>query len=132
MIRALLLCLALAACTSPEPTTTSSAPPSDTRPRSAELAPAKLASGIVKVNNEICAVSRSRMAPDTLGRHVSRVPYRGADPRFQGTVFEFNQCCGGCVEKFPSMFAARPDEILAYHGVSLEALAAAREAVARE
>ena len=58
------------------------------------------------------------MAPESLGQFVSRAEYTGEDPRFQGRTFEFNQCCGGCVARFPARWAESADEILAYHGVS--------------
>lgn len=89
--------------------------------RAAEMAPFAVEGDVVRVNNSICAVSRSAMAPETLGQFVSRVEYRGGDPRFRGKVFEFNQCCGGCVQRFPQMWAERADEILAYHGVAQRA-----------
>lgn len=92
--------------------------PTGDAPPAAERAPVAVDGNVVHVNNTICAVSRSEMAPEALGQFVSRVEYTGDDPRFRGRVFEFNQCCGGCVERFPSMWAERADEILAYHGVS--------------
>jgi hypothetical protein len=72
---------------------------------------------VVHVNNGLCAVCRSPMADNALGRFVSRVGYTGADPRFVGKTFEFNQCCAGCVDRFPEMWHERTDEILAFHGV---------------
>jgi len=100
-----------------DPPSDLAAPTGDTPP-AVERSPVTVEGDVVHVNNSICAVSRSQMAPETLGQFVSRVEYQGEDPRFRGRVFEFNQCCGGCVERFPSMWAERADEILAYHGVS--------------
>jgi hypothetical protein len=84
-----------------------------------EKAPFVVEGDVVHVNNHLCGVSRSAMGPETLGRFVSRVVYQGADPRFQGKTFEFNQCCGGCLAKFPELWAQHADEILAFHGVDL-------------
>lgn len=74
---------------------------------------------MVSVNNTYCGVSRGKLAPDVIGQFVSRVEYRGSDPRFQGKTFEFNQCCNMCIERFPQMWAQNPDAILAWHGVEL-------------
>lgn len=84
----------------------------------AEQSPFVIEGDVVRVNNSICAVSRSQMAPETLGQFVSRVTYDGSNAKFRGKTFEFNQCCGGCVEKFPTQWAKDPDAILAYHGVN--------------
>ena len=83
----------------------------------AERAPFEVDGDLVRVNNTLCATSRSPMAPDALGQFVSRVAYVGQNPAFQGRTFEFNQCCGGCVARFPTLWAENADEILAYHGV---------------
>lgn len=87
-------------------------------PAAGETAPFQIEGDVVHVNNSLCAASRSPMAPEALGQFVSRVEYVGQDPRFQGRTFEFNQCCGGCVARFPSLWAENADEILAFHGVS--------------
>ncbi len=109
------------------------APAKTTAAAPATVAPAALAPGqgeraafvvegdLVKVNNTHCGVTRSPMGPETLGRFTTRVAYEGADPRFRGKTFEFNQCCGMCIEKFPQIWAERADEILAYHGVAQQA-----------
>lgn len=91
-----------------------SAPPPT---RQGERAPFVVEGDVVKVNNSLCAVSRSPMGPETLGRFVSRVEYKGADARFQGKTFEFNQCCGMCLESFPERWTRNADAILAFHGV---------------
>jgi len=72
---------------------------------------------VVHVNNELCAVSRGHMGADTLGQFVSEVRYEGGDSRFAGKTLRFNQCCGGCVARFPKMWAERADEIMAFHGL---------------
>lgn len=91
------------------------APPPD--PQKGEKAPFEIQGDVVKVNNRLCAVSHSVMAENTLGQFVSRVKYDGPDARFSGKTFEFNQCCGMCIEKFPSLWAQNRDGILAFHGL---------------
>jgi hypothetical protein len=88
-------------------------------PGQGERAPFVVEGDLVKVNNTHCGVTRGPMGPEVLGRFTTRVEYKGADPRFQGKTFEFNQCCGMCIEKFPTLWAKNADEILAYHGVDL-------------
>lgn len=91
------------------------APPPD--PNAGEKAPFQIQGDVVKVNNRLCAVSHSLMAENTLGQFVSRVKYDGPDARFQGKTLEFNQCCGMCIEKFPSLWAQNREGILAFHGL---------------
>lgn len=85
-----------------------------------ETAPYVIEGDVVKVNNRICAVSRSPMGDETLGQHVSRVRYDGPDSRFAGKTLEFNQCCPMCLDRFPQIWAERRDEIMRYHGLVAE------------
>lgn len=91
-------------------------------PAAGERAPVVVEGDVVHVNNRLCGVSRSPMGEATLGQFVSRVQYTGSDPRYRGRTFTFNQCCGGCLQKFPELWAERADEILAFHGVELAAV----------
>ncbi len=102
------------------PSSPSAVAPSPTRGEQARF---EVDGDTVRVNNTLCASSRSAMDPSTLGQFVSRVQYAGNDPRFQGRTFEFNQCCGGCIARFPQQWAQNADAILAFHGVDPPALA---------
>ena len=82
-----------------------------------EKAPFRVEGSIVKVNNRLCAVSRTRMAEGALGQFVSRVAYKGPSERFRGRIMVFNQCCAGCVQTFPKLWAERSEEILSFHGL---------------
>ncbi len=101
------------------PVTAAPAAPAALKPGQGERAPFAVEGNLVKVNNSLCGVTRSPMGQETLGRFTTRVEYAGTDPRFQGKTFEFNQCCGMCIEKFPTLWAKNADEILSYHGVDL-------------
>lgn len=86
-------------------------------PTEGERSPFEVQGDVVKVNNRLCAVSHSPMAENTLGQFVSRVKYEGSNPKFAGKSLEFNQCCGMCIEKFPSMWAQNRDGIMKFHGL---------------
>lgn len=93
-------------------------PGASTRPAGVgEWAPFEIRGDIVQVNNSICAQSGSQMAPETLGKFTSRVVYDGPDERFRGKTLVFNQCCHGCVLKFPAKWAAERDRIMRFHGL---------------
>ena len=83
-----------------------------------EVAPYEIDGVVVRVNNRICAVSRTPMGEETLGQYVSRVRYDGPDPRFAGKTLEFNQCCPMCLDQFPQLWAEHRDEILRFHGLA--------------
>ncbi|HLB59423.1 MAG TPA: hypothetical protein VJL87_05005 [Bdellovibrionota bacterium] len=80
----------------------------------------KISGDKVEVNNHICASSKSPMEQEGLGRFTSEVVYQGSDPRFakfKGKKLIFNQCCEGCVAKFPEQWAENPEVIMAFHGL---------------
>lgn len=73
--------------------------------------------GIIHVNNRLCAVSHSPLAPDQLGTFTSTVAYHGSDTRFSGRKLVFNQCCAMCRERFVSNWEADAEQILRFHGL---------------
>lgn len=110
--------LALAACNRDQkPAPSAPVQPAQASPTEGERAPFEVQGDVVKVNNRLCAVSHSPMAENTLGQFVSRVKYEGSNPKFAGKSLEFNQCCGMCIEKFPSMWAQNRDVIMKFHGL---------------
>lgn len=72
---------------------------------------------VIKVNNSLCAVSRTPMDQETIGKFTGKVAYEGNNPKFKGKVFEFNYCCAMCQQKFPILFSKDPDSILRFHGL---------------
>ncbi len=66
---------------------------------------------LVKVNNKLCAVSRTPMSEESLGKFTGRVTYYGANQKFHGKIFEFNYCCAMCQKSFPKMFLVHSDRI---------------------
>ncbi len=84
---------------------------------SGEKAIPKVEGNLIKVNNELCAVSRTPMDKKTLGKFTGRVVYAGDNPKYQGKIFEFNYCCAMCQQMFPKQFAKDPDGILSFHGL---------------
>lgn len=106
------------AATATPPAKVTSAPAGAAPVARGEQARFRVEGDVVHVNNELCAVSRGHMGADTLGQFVSEVHYEGDDRRFAGKTLRFNQCCGGCVARFPKMWAERSDEILAFHGLN--------------
>lgn len=110
--------LALAACNREQkPTPSAPVVVAQASSNEGERAPFEVQGDVVKVNNRLCAVSHSPMAENTLGQFVSRVKYDGSNPKFAGKSLEFNQCCGMCIEKFPSMWAQNRDGIMKFHGL---------------
>lgn len=73
--------------------------------------------GLIKVNNVLCAVSRTPMGQETLGKFTGRVVYAGNNPKYRGKTFEFNYCCAMCQQMFPQKFAKDPDGVLRFHGL---------------
>lgn len=71
----------------------------------------------VQVNNRYCAFSRTKMSEKDLGKWTNTVEYTGPNKKFNGKKLVFNQCCGGCVSKFPTMWQADAEEVLRYHGL---------------
>lgn len=71
----------------------------------------------IKVNNKLCAVSRTLMDEKTLGTFKGKVAYEGTNPKYRGKTFEFNYCCEMCQNMFPNNFKADPDSILRFHGL---------------
>jgi hypothetical protein len=74
----------------------------------------------VKVNNQLCASSRSKMEGSTLGLFQSDVKYMGEDPlysKYKGKTLTFNQCCEGCVEEFKGQWKKDPEGIMKFHGL---------------
>ncbi len=110
--------LALAACSrSSDPLQTA---PKDRPSVSAvqgEIATPSFEGDLIKVNNRLCAVSRTPMDEKTLGAFKGQVAYEGTNPKYQGKIFEFNYCCGMCQKTFPDRFKRNPDEILSFHGL---------------
>jgi hypothetical protein len=85
-----------------------------------EKAPFEIKGDTVKVNNSICASSGSPMDKSTLGDFTNNVTYEGNDPKFakyKGKTLVFNQCCGGCIAKFPGQWKENPEKIMAFHGL---------------
>lgn len=72
---------------------------------------------LIKVNNLLCAVSRTPMGQETLGKFTGRVVYAGNNPKYRGKTFEFNYCCAMCQQMFPQKFAKDPDGVLRFHGL---------------
>ena len=72
---------------------------------------------LIKVNNKLCAVSRTLMDEKTLGAFKGQVAYEGSNPKYKGKIFEFNYCCAMCQNMFPSKFKKDPDSILKFHGL---------------
>ncbi len=72
---------------------------------------------VIKVHNRLCAVSRTLMDQETIGKFTGQVVYEGNNPKFKGKVFEFNYCCPMCQNKFPILFSKDPDSILRFHGL---------------
>lgn len=91
--------------------------PTLTKPIMGEKVTPTIEGNLIKVNNRLCAVSRTPMDEKTLGMFTGQVAYKGTDPRFQGKIFEFNYCCEMCQNMFPQKFKKDPDSILRYHGL---------------
>lgn len=87
------------------------------QPPRGERAPWRIDGDRVLVNNRVCAVSRTPMPEAGLGTYVSEVAYEGPIQVFRGKRMVFNQCCGMCVESFPTLWAAKRDEIMKFHGL---------------
>lgn len=72
---------------------------------------------LIRVNNRLCAVSRTLMGQEMIGKFTGQVAYTGSNPKYKGKVFEFNYCCAMCQQKFPILFSKDPDSILRFHGL---------------
>lgn len=117
LVFAVLLVTGAAGCSRQAPPPPPPPQAAQAQPQEGEKAPYRIEGDVVKVNNRLCAVSHSPMAENTLGQFVSRVKYDGPDQRFAGKTLEFNQCCGMCIEKFPSLWAANRDGVMKFHGL---------------
>lgn len=85
-----------------------------------ETAHYEIKGGTVMVNNHICAYSKTPMAKETLGTYISKVVYKGNDPKFakfKDKTLVFNQCCTMCLDKFPEEWKKNPEAIMTYHGL---------------
>ncbi len=83
-----------------------------------EKAPYKIKGDTVIVNNQICAVSGSSMKKEDLEKWTNIVIYNGNNKKFNGKKLVFNQCCEGCVQKFPPMWQEKSEEIVKFHGLN--------------
>lgn len=82
-----------------------------------EVVTPNIEGNVIKVNNQLCAVSRTLMDQETIGKFTGQVAYGGSNPKYKGKVFEFNYCCPMCQQKFPILFSKDPDSILRFHGL---------------
>jgi len=117
----LLSLLAVAGCgRASETVETVQGPEPELRPALAtpgERAVPEIDGDLIKVNNVLCAVSRTPMSQETLGKFTGRVVYAGNNPKYRGKTFEFNYCCAMCQQMFPQKFAKDPDGVLRFHGL---------------
>jgi hypothetical protein len=72
---------------------------------------------LIKVNNQVCPVSKARFDEEFKGRITERVKYKGKNAEYHGKEFEFNFCCVMCKKKFPKMFKKDPDTYLKFYGL---------------
>lgn len=86
-------------------------------PLQGEKAIPTVEANLIKVNNKLCAVSRTPMDESTLGTFKGQVAYEGSNSKYRGKTFEFNYCCGMCQNMFPDKFKQDPDAILRFHGL---------------
>ncbi|MBI2608425.1 MAG: hypothetical protein HYW47_02370 [Deltaproteobacteria bacterium] len=112
--------IAVFGCTQKNKTETTALPSqltTQTESQEGEKAPYEIKGETVSVNNQYCAVSHSKMEKEDLGKWTNTVEYKGDNPQFKGKKLVFNQCCGGCIQRFPQMWSDEQDQIMQFHGL---------------
>lgn len=90
---------------------------SETQQQEGEKAPYEIKGDTILVNNQYCAVSHSKMGKEDLGKWTNTVEYKGDNPQFKDKKLVFNQCCDGCLQRFPQMWGAEQEQIMKFHGL---------------